>query len=209
MKYLPLRCIAAKVFVGTTPTRLTQRTMPTKQQPATTEAIEISVVKNSNLNNAGLQIGGEIELIQAFDRPSLKKHLLQPTDVLLTMRYKDFYCGIVGQQSNPCIAANNLSVLRQIDSNLTSGEYLTVWLRSEPGLKAIASIARPVQTTTSYSDWSYLTIENLLDLEVPIPSLHQQQQAIDAFHAIASLQLRHQTEMREQLDRLNRFFIPD
>jgi restriction endonuclease S subunit len=174
---------------------------------AVSHPMKLSLVQNANLNSQSLELSGELKSIEFHDRPSLKKHYLQPFDLLVTIRFRSFWCALVPDSPPLSIASGGICVLRQIDPSVTSSHYIASYLRSQAGIKAVAIHSHPVQTSApAYQGWFSLSRQELLKVEIPIPSLLEQHHAITAFEAIDSLRQRHQSQLQTQIEQFNQLF---
>jgi hypothetical protein len=195
------------VFVGLDPSRISVPSELDKQQE---HELQAWVIKNSDLNVAELEVVDPLERIRVYDCPLLKKYRLNSSDLLVTSRFKEFWCALTGKVSESlCVPAPNLFVLRGV-KEMTSSEYIGIYLRSKSGIQRIRTIARPVNTKApTFKGWCSINCKDLIELRIPIPSQEQQCRVIEQFHDISALCQKQKAEMSEKLNKFNQLFGED
>ena len=129
-----------------------------------------SVVQAKNINKDGT-VSYE-DLIRTSIEKMRSKGLVENGDVLLSNR-GTFRSAIFRSSKTNNIAASSLYILR-ITTGKVLPEYLMVFLNSPVGQKLLQSLNTGTIIKT-------IPRQNLLNLEIPVPSVEKQQQAVTIY----------------------------
>ena len=131
----------------------------------------IGVVNISNIGDYDIDYDG----LDHFDEEERKitNYLLKEGDVLIPARGTAIRTATFREQSYPCIASSNVIVIRP-ENKMLNSTYLKLFLDSPLGEKMISS----VQQGSTIINISY---KDLNDLEIPVPSIEEQQKKADEY----------------------------
>jgi restriction endonuclease S subunit len=131
----------------------------------------IGVVNISNIGEYDIDYDGLDHLDEEERR--VMNYLLKEGDVLIPARGTAIRTAIFHEQSYPCIASSNVIVIRP-DPKMLNSTYLKLFLDSPLGEKMINGVQQGITIINiSYKD--------LKSLEIPLPSIEQQQQKADEY----------------------------
>jgi len=102
---------------------------------------------------------------------NLSRYLVYPKDVVVTCRGSLLKAAVVPDDIERALITSNLIAIRLGDSLLP--EFLAIYLNIEEGQRDI------IASATSADLRLVLTVSNIEDLAVPVPSLNLQKQIID------------------------------
>ena len=116
--------------------------------------------------------------------------ILKEDDVLVTARGTTIKVAVFhpGKNTKPCVASPNIIVIRP--NSLIMGDFLKLFLESPVGIKMLKSLQRG-ETVTNINH------KDVMDLEVPVPTLAEQREAVD-MHKAGLLQYRIALEAAEK-----------
>lgn len=127
----------------------------------------IGVVNISNIGQYEIDYSG-MDKIEEEER-KVQNYILQDGDVLLPARGTVIRSAVFEKQSYPCIASSNVIIIRP-DPKKMNSTYLKMFIDSPIGTNMISSLQQGMTVMNiSYKD--------LKVMEVPFPSLDEQEQA--------------------------------
>ncbi len=131
----------------------------------------IGVVNISNIGEYEIDYDNLDHLDE--EERKVMNYLLKDGDVLVPARGTAIRTAIFHKQSYPCIASSNVIVIRP-KPNMLNSVYLKIFLDSPLGKKLISGIQQGIAIINiSYKD--------LKSLEIPLPSLEEQQKKADEY----------------------------
>ena len=131
----------------------------------------IGVVNISNISDYDINYD-DLDHFDEEDR-KITNYLLNEGDVLIPARGTAIRTAIFHEQSYPCIASSNIIVIRP-DPKMLNRNYLKLFLDSPLGEKMISG----VQQGSTIINISY---KDLKTLEIPLPSIEEQQKKADEY----------------------------
>ena len=142
------------------------------EKPSESDIIEAKVINLSDLTESGIDYSN-LDIVHG-DANRLAKHLLKKGDVLMSARGTQIKISVFGQDEGNYIASSNINIIR-CDQDVLRGEYLALFLKSKVGMKIISSLTRGATLINiNYTD--------LLDIEVPLPSLEKQDEVVARYN---------------------------
>ena len=139
----------------------------------TDEDAGISYLRLSDITDG--RIGSDLPHISTLD-PKLEKQCLRTGDLVMSKNGAPFKIAVAEVPEGQTILTNgNLYILR-LDQEHVSPYYVAAFLASEDGKELMS---RMVVGTTIPN----LPLKNLKDIEIPLPSLDEQQAIADAYNA--------------------------
>ncbi len=142
------------------------------EKPSEADIIEAKVINLSDMTESGIDYSN-LDIAHG-DANRLAKHLLKKGDVLMSARGTQIKIAVFGQDEGNYIASSNINIIR-CDQDILRGEYLALFLKSKVGMKIISSLTRGATLINiNYTD--------LLDIEVPLPSLEKQDEVVARYN---------------------------
>ncbi|KAM3089646.1 restriction endonuclease subunit S [Phormidesmis sp. 146-35] len=167
--------------------------------------VSAHVLKNQDLgdNTRSLTLkmmGDNVQQLQQTD--GLIKHQLQPGNVVVTLKFIEFWAVCMSAESFPLplYAYNNLAVLVP-NVDLVLPEFLTLWLRSKSAQTQISERSTQVtKASRSFGrNFSSMSLTALVSLPISVPSLDEQKLLVQEFYNIVIEQqaFEQQTQQRQ------------
>ena len=158
------------------------------------EGVETVTLRTININNI---VDGKVdqdnpETIEVRKTGSLNETRLAVEDILVTVRGSVFRAGLIDEKSAGSTFNSNLVALHC--NNQISPEILTAWLNSSEGRKEM-------EVRATGATIQGLKVEELLSIEVPVPSAREQELLIKLLELAQEKKqlLKRETEILELL----------
>lgn len=132
---------------------------------------EIGVINISNIREFDIDYDG-LDHLDEEERKIVNFRLMEG-DLVLPARGTAIRVGVFKEQAYPCIASSNVVVIRP-DQKMISSVYLKMFLDSPVGNRLIAAL----QQGSSVINLSY---KDLVSLEIPFPTMSEQQEIADTY----------------------------
>ena len=155
-------------------------------RPSTSDG-DIKIIQPKNIDDFGNISFGNL---QKADVPRLKDQSLESGDVLLVSRGRPLALVFTNKPSNKIVASSSFLRIRLNNNSVVTPEYLVQYLNSTAGRTALS------KHQTHSSTIPMITKTELMDLEIPIPSIENQKkltalgQGFDRFRIFHGIQLK-------------------
>lgn len=131
----------------------------------------VGVINISDISDMGINY----ETIDRIDEEERKvaRYALEAGDVLVTSRGTTIKVAVYENQQMTCIPSANINVIRP--KEMLRGAFLKLFLESPAGMSLLKSLQRGTTVVN-------INYRDLLDLEVPVPSIAEQDEIIDEYY---------------------------
>lgn len=157
-------------YIDRGPTSLNRKML---DELASEEDTHFSYIQTSNIEDGG--IGGELIHLAITDN-ALSRYYLQNGDLIITRNGAPFKVAVVEVPEGETYIANSNSYILRFDIETFNPYYLAAFLNSPDGIESLERIAAGTAIPN-------ISLSNLRNLVVPVPSLEEQELIGQEFRA--------------------------